>query len=116
MFLVVVAVVVLYFPVSSFDEIWGVSITFAIVYMIFHSVCFLSGFSGRECIRERQYLYAAVLCSIGWFDVWRMVVPVVVGFLYILISRCVFLVIWRSRKFIVLLISWVGLNLMSLYI
>ena len=107
-------VVVLCLPVYSMK--FG-GIHYFLLLFVWYSILFVfsPGFNGRERIRERQYLYAAVLCSTGWFDVWWMVVSVVVGFLYMLISKfCVFLVICRSRKFIVLLVSWVGLNLMSL--
>jgi hypothetical protein len=48
-----------------------------------------------------SYLKAAVLCSKGWLDSKLIVVSVVVGFLYMYISRCGgFRFMLRSRKFV----------------
>ena len=101
--------VVLYLLVYLFDEGCGESIVFCSCLNSVPFFCFSLWSNGKESIRVRQCLYVAVLCSTGWFDVWCMVLSVVVGFVYILMSSfCVFLVISRSIKFIVLLISWWG--------
>jgi ABC-type cobalamin transport system permease subunit len=72
----------------------------AIVCIISHSFCFFSESNGRQCILEMWNLKAAILCSIGWLEWKLVVVSVVVDFLYMSISRFVWLrVIFKSRKF-----------------
>ena len=83
--------------------------------MVVHSFCFLLDVSGIECILEILYLYAAVLYSMDRFDVKLIVVSVVVGFRYMSVSRfSVFLIISKSRKLILVLVSCVELSCMSL--
>ena len=80
----------------------GNPLFFAMVYIMFHSVCHQGLMVGNAFVTGQ----AADLYSIGWFDVWCMVVSVVVGFLYMLIFKfCVFLIICKSKKFMVLLVS-----------
>jgi hypothetical protein len=61
------------------------------------------------------FLKAAVLCSKGWLDSKFIVVSVVVGFLYMSISRCGgFQFMFMSRKFMFPFSSCVGLSFMLL--
>jgi len=84
---------------------------FATVCIIPHSFCFFSAFSRRQCILEIWNLKAAILCSVGWLEWKLIVVSVVVGFLYMSISRVVWLhVIFKSRKSMELWVLWVGLS------
>jgi hypothetical protein len=77
----------------------GYLLFFAIVLMIFHSVSFLVCVSGNVVMRVIMCLYAAILCSCGWFDVLYTVVSVVVGFRYMSTSMwSVSLISFRSRK------------------
>lgn len=58
-----------------------------------------------------RYLQAAISCSIGWFDMWCMVVYVLVRFLYIsIVMWSVCLLIVRSRQLISPFNSSVCLN------
>jgi hypothetical protein len=62
-------------------------------------------------------LKAAVLCSKGWLDSKLMVVSIVVGSMYMSISRCRgFQFMFRSRKFMFQFSSCVRLSFMLLYI
>jgi hypothetical protein len=71
----------------------------AIDLIVFGSVCCLSVVNGKDCILVIRYQYAARLCSLWWLDIKLMVVFVVVGLLYISISKLEeFLIIRRSRK------------------
>ena len=77
-----------------------------------HSFCFLLGVSGRECILVMWCRNAATLCSTGWFERKLIVLSVVVRLRYMPLSRLdVFLIMSKSRKFIHLLFSYVGLSL-----
>ena len=59
------------------------------------------------------YLTAAILCSTGWFERKLIKVSVVVGFLHMSILRFVYMcVIFKSRKFMDLWFSCVGLSFM----
>ena len=83
----------------------------AMACIVFHSACCLSIVSGSEYILVIWYWYAAMLCSVGWLDRKLIVVLVVVVFRCISISRLEgFLIIRRSRKFMWLLLSCVGLS------
>ena len=80
-----------------------------------HSFCFLFDVSGSECILVMQYLNAAFLCSIGWFEKKLIVLSVVLGFRNTSFSILVgFLIMSRSKTFICPLFSYVVLNFMSL--
>jgi hypothetical protein len=67
--------------------------------IVFHSFCFFSDVSGRRCILVIWYLKAAVLCSNGWLDSKLIFVSVVVGFLYMSISRVISLFVKYSVIF-----------------
>ena len=52
---------------SLWSKCRGKLLFFAIVCIVIHSFCFLSGSRRRECIWVIWNLTAAIFCSIGWF-------------------------------------------------
>jgi hypothetical protein len=89
----------------------------AIICIVVHYFCFFFGVKVIEYIWAMWYLRAAILSSMGWFDRILIVVSVLVGLRNMSISRLVwFRVVDRSRKFIQLLFSYVGLSFMLLCI
>ena len=49
-------------------------------FIVANSLCFLWGITSSECILLMWCLYAAILCSVGWFEEKLIVVSVVVSF------------------------------------
>ena len=85
--------------------------------VISHSVCFLSGLRGTECILLMWNVKAASFCSMALLESQLTVVSVAVGLLYMSTASLVCLrVIVRSRKAMELCSSYVGLSFMLLCI
>jgi hypothetical protein len=100
---------------SFWSRCFGKLLFLAISFMMSHSFYFLSGFDGKECILVMWDLNAAIFCSIGWLERKLIVVSVVVGFLYMSMSSFVcWRLIVKSRKFMDLCSSYVGLRFMLL--
>ena len=79
--------------------------------VISHSVCFLSGLRGTECILLMWNVKAASFCSMALLESQLTVVSVAVGLLYMSTASLVCLrVIVRSRKAMELCSSFVGLS------
>ena len=94
-------------------SVWGKLLFCAITCIVAHSFCFLLGFSGIKCILEMWYLYAAVLCSMGWFDVNLTVLSVVVDFRYIYTLRLyfyIFLHIFNNTLLLFILILHLSIH------
>jgi len=90
----------------------GTSLFFPIVFMVSHSLCLLSWSSGKLYILFMWCRYAAIFCSVGWFDWKFIVVSVAVGFRCMSIwSRLCIRVIVRSKKSIALFSSGVAFSL-----
>jgi hypothetical protein len=89
----------------------GKLLLFALYFIVIHSACCLSVVNDSDCNLVTWYWYAAISCSVGWLDRKLMVVLVVVGFQYISIFKLSgFLIIRRSKQFMLPLFSCVGLS------
>ena len=79
-------------------SVWWMLLFFASSFIVANSLCFLWGTTSSECILVMWCLYAAILCSIGWFEKKLIVVSMEVIFRYMSISSLLSFLLLVDQK------------------